>query len=130
MIPNAMFQPSLELMTYLDGNLSNNGLDDPALGIQDFHLLWWSSLHPPTGNTLYLCSATIKSALNHYHRQLAAALIPIGPPHRVHNLSDELNKPAYTWHSSVNDNLPNNCTQCQLYHVVAVSIMDQVCDTY
>ena len=28
-----LFQPGLELMTYLDGNLSSNGLDDPALGI-------------------------------------------------------------------------------------------------
>ncbi len=37
MILNGSFQPGLELMTYLDGNLSSNGLDDPALGIS-FHL--------------------------------------------------------------------------------------------
>jgi len=38
MISRRAFRPSLELMTYLDGNLSSNGLDDPALGIELFHL--------------------------------------------------------------------------------------------
>jgi len=32
----------------------------------------------------------------------------------IWDLSDELNKPAYTWHSSVNDDLPNDCTWCRL----------------
>jgi hypothetical protein len=50
-----------------------------------------------------------------------------------HNLADELNKPAYTWHSSVNDNMPNapnDCTQCQLYLAVALGITDQLRDAY
>jgi hypothetical protein len=133
MIADAVFRPGLELMTYLDGNLSSNGLDDPALGIHMFHLPWWTSPNSPTGNPSYLSSATIKSALNHYQRELTAAMKPFGAPHRIRNLADELNKPAYTWHSSVNASLPNspnNCTRCRLYRAVAVGVMDQLRDTY
>ena len=131
MIPDGVFRPGLELMTYLDGNLSSNGLDDPALGIVTFHLAWWTSPNTPTGNTSCLCSATIKSALNHYRRQLAAALKTIGVPHRIRDLSEELNKPSYTWHSSINDDdLPNNCTRCRLYRAVALGAVDQVRDVY
>ena len=120
-------------MTYLDGNLSSNGLDDPALDIQMFHLPWWTGPHSPTGISSYLSRATIKSALDDYRRQLGAAMPPIGKPHSIHNLADELNKPGYTWHSSANDlpNIPNNnCTRCRLYRAVAVGVMDQVRDTY
>ena len=129
-MPDASFRPGLELMTYLDGNLSSNGLDDPALSIQ-FHLPWWHNQKSPTGNTSYLCSATITSALDHFYRQQRAnALLPV----EAYNLADELNKPAYTWHSSVNDELPNtpnnNCTRCRLYRAVAVGVLDQLRDTY
>jgi hypothetical protein len=132
MIPDGMFRPGLELMTYLDGNLSSNGLDDPALGIS-FLLPWWTNQRPPTESSPYLSSASLQSALNHYRRQLQAALIPFGVPHTIRNLADELNKPAYTWHSSVNDDLPNypnHCTRCRLYRAVAVGVMDQLRDTY
>jgi hypothetical protein len=128
------FRPSLELMTYLDGNLSSNGLDDPALDIELFHLPWWTSLHAPNaGQSSNLCSASIKSALDHYRRQLAAANKPFTVPSYTRNLADELNKPAYTWHSSVNNdvfNPPNHCTRCRLYRAVAVGVMDQLRDTY
>jgi hypothetical protein len=127
---DAVFRPALELMTYLDGNLSSNGLDDPALEIDLFLFSWWKGLHVPIGNPTHLCSATIQSALNHYRGQLAAALIPFGRPHTIRDLSDELNKPAYTWHSSVNDDLPIDCTRCRLYRAVAVGVVDQLRDTY
>ena len=87
-------------------------------------------LHHSIGMPPHLCSATIQSALKHYCRQLAAAHIPFGSPHTICDLSDELNKPAYTWHSSVNDDLPNVCTRCRLYRAVAVGVVDQLCDTY
>jgi len=126
----AGFCPGLELMTYLDGNLSSNRLDNPALDVHSFLFPWWKGSHPSIGTPSHLCSATIESALDRYHRQLADTHIPFGPPHTICDLSDELNKPAYTWHSSVNDDLPNNCTRCQLYCAVAVGVVDQLCDTY
>ena len=111
MTPDRLFRPGLELMTYLDGNLSSNGLDDPALSVPVFLFTWWNGLHDLTGNPPHLCSATIKSALNHYYQQLANTVILIGPPHRICDLADELNKPPYTWHFSVNDHeVPNDCT--------------------
>ena len=127
---DAGFRPGLELMTYLDGNLSSNGLDDPALDVHSFLYPWWTGSHPSIGTPPHLCSATIESALNHYRRQLADAHIPFGSPHTICDLSDELNKPAYTWHSSVNDDLPNVCTRCRLYRAVAVGVVDQLRDTY
>ena len=66
MILDGVFRPGLELMTYLDGNLSSNGLDDPALDIQMFHLPWWTGLHSPTDISSYVSRATIKSALDDY----------------------------------------------------------------
>jgi hypothetical protein len=131
--PDGMFRPGLELMAYLDGNLSSNGLDDPALGIQEFYLPWWTRDHAPTGNSSFLCSATINSAVNHYRQRLEAAMMSFIVPHSISSLANELNKPAYTWHSSANDDLPNSpndCTRCRLYRAVAVGVMDQLRDTY
>ena len=64
--------------------------------------------------------------------QLEAAFNRNGPrPRATRNLSDELNKPAYTWHSSLNtQKLPNNCTRCRLYRAVAVGVLDQLRDTF
>jgi hypothetical protein len=133
MTPNRTFRPGIDLMAYLDGNLSSNGLDDPALSVQSFHLPWWTSTQMPTSRSSYLCSTLLKSALNHYRKRLADAMIPFGVPHTIVNFADELNKPAYTWHSSVNDNFskyPSDCTRCRLYRAVAVGVMDQLRDTY
>ena len=133
MIPNGVFRPGIELITYLDGNLSSNGLDDPALAVQLFNLPWWTEEHMPIGNSLYLSSTTLRSALDHYRHELVAALIDSGVPHHILNFANELNKPAYTWHSAVNDTLPNDptdCTRCRLYRAVAVGVMDQVRDVY
>jgi len=33
-----MFRPGVELLTYIDGNLSSYGLGDPNLQVTDFHL--------------------------------------------------------------------------------------------
>lgn len=134
MVPDGSFRLGLELMIYLDGNLSSNGLDDPALGIELFQLPWWTRPTPPADNVLpYLSSATLKSALNFYHEQLAAAeIIPFTVPHSLRIPAYELNKPAYTWHSSANDNLPNTptCTRCRLYRSVGLGLMDHIRDTY
>ena len=120
-------------MSYLDGNLSSNGLDDPALDIQAFHLPWWTSPHAPTGSPSYLCSASLKSALSHYHQQFTNAGMSLSAPPFNSNVLDQLNKPAYTFHSSATDELPNSptdCTRCRLYRAVAVGVMDQLRDTY
>jgi len=116
--------------SYLDGNLSSNGLDDPALNVHSFLFPWWTGSHPSIGTPSHLHSATIESALDGYRRQLADTHIPFSSPHTICDLSDELNKPAYTWHSSVNNDLPNDCTRCRLYHAVAVGVVDQLRDTY
>jgi len=102
-------------MVYLDSNLSSNGLDDPALRIKEFYLPWWTSHQPPTSNSLYLCLATINSALNHYRQLLQKAAFIA--PHSIRSLADELNKPVYTWHSSVNDG-PNFVTYITWFMVV------------
>ena len=133
MTPDRDFRPGLELMGYLDGNLSSNGLDDPGLDIQLFYQPWWDEGQMPTGKTPFLNSSSLKSALDHYRIQLAEAHIPFGVPHSISNLASELNKPAYTWHSTVNDNLPNtpiDCTRCRLYRAVGLGLMDQVRDVY
>ena len=133
MIPDGLFRPGLELMTYLDGNLSSNGLDDPALSLKVYLLPWWTRATPPPANpSSYLSLHTLKSALNHFHQQLDAAMIPVGRAGTILPLAKELNKPAYTWHSSVNDDLPDvpNCTRCRLYRSVGLGVMDQVRDTY
>jgi len=130
MTPDRAFRPGLELITYLDGNLSSNGLDDPALNVASFCLPWWTGSKMPTNSqSSYLSSTSIKSAINHYRLRLAEALIPFGVPHTISNLADELNKPAYTWHSSVNDDLPN-CTRCRLYRSVALGVLDQLRDAH
>jgi hypothetical protein len=132
MSPNSAFRPGLELITYLDGNLSSNGLDDPALSARIFHLPWWTKKKMPTAD-LFLCSATLRSALDLYRHELVATLIDCGVPHHIPNYANELNKPAYTWHSSVNDTLPNgpnDCTRCRLYRAVSVGLLDQARDLY
>jgi len=133
MMPDATFRPGLELMTYLDGNLSSHpSSKNPALFQSLFLVSWWQYQHPLPG-LYFLCSATIKHALDHYRAQLAAARTPVGIPHSIVNLADGLGKPAYTWHSSVNDDLPNpsdTCTRCRLYRAVAVGVVDQLRDTY
>jgi hypothetical protein len=86
----------------------------------------------PTGNS-YLCSATLRLALDRYRRELVATLIDCGIPPNIPNYTNELNKPAYTWHSSVNDaqpNTPTDCTRCRLYRAVGVGLMDQVRDLH
>src|SRR5260370_35817696 len=122
MMPDRTFQPGLELISYLDGNLSSNGIDDPGLVIELFDLPWWTKAKRPTGKTPCLTSSSLKVALDHYRTQLQAALIPVAVPHTIVNFANELNMPAYTWHSSVNDDLPNSsedCTRCRLYHAVS-----------
>jgi hypothetical protein len=87
----------------------------------------------PTSKTAYLSSSCLKFALDHYRTQLEETLTPFGVPHTISNLASELNKPAYTWNSAVNDALPktpNDCTRCRLYRAVGVGVLDQLRDMY
>ena len=134
MTPDSFFRPGLELITYLDGNLSSNGLDDPALEIASYYLSWWIPLRTRPSPSGCLSSETIVAALEDYREQVGLAMHRMEPPLVIRNLTKELNKPAYTWHSSAyNDDLPNtlhNCTRCRLYRAVAVGVMDKLRDTY
>ena len=81
----------------------------------------------PTAGEFHLSSTTLRSALDLYRHELVATLIDSGIPNHIPDYMNELNKPAYTWHSSVNDTLlngPNNCTWCRLYRAVGVGLMD------
>ena len=108
-IPVEAFQPRLELIAYLDGNLSSNGLDNPFLDVHPsaYYMPWWNNQQPPTTRSRFLSLETLKKALEVYHQQLRAKMIPFGTPHFINDITNELNKPAYTWHSSVNDDFPN-----------------------
>ena len=130
MIPNGRVRPGLELMTYLDGNLSSRGLDDPALNVSSFLFSWWTNTTDPGDGIPTITSATINSALNHYHDRLAESLTPFGPPHFIRDFTSILKKPAYTWHRSVTDDMPNTCMRCRLYRAVSLGIMDKVQDTF
>ena len=130
MIQNGQFRLGLELIAYLDGNLSSNGLDDPALNVTSFYLSWWDTSSVITERKHYLRPATLQSALIHHRQQLQEAHISCGPPQPIGNVYHELEKPAFVWHSSINDDLPNDCTRCRLYRSVAVGVVDRLRDTY
>lgn len=106
-------------MTYLDGNFCD------IFDITEYLFPWWTSSDIQTSG--HITSSTIRAALVHYGDMLAVAPIDFGRTGEP-NLSDQLHKPYYTWHSSVKDKLPNNCGRCRLYRSVALGVMDQVRD--
>ena len=69
-MPNTGFNPGLELLVFLDGDLCSFGQDDPTLLVEDFHVAWWRSSFPPIKYTSYLSFATLKTALAEHRKYL------------------------------------------------------------
>ena len=65
-----MFRPGVELLTYIDGNLSSYGLDDPNLQVTDFHLPWWGGPRKKINHTTYLSYSTLTVALAEHRNHL------------------------------------------------------------
>ena len=121
------FRPSLDLIIYLDGNITSHGPDDATINVSEFHNAWWKGHSPPSSPSLIFSSRQVGSALEHYRKQLGLHGIIPTPPFPV-DLNAELNKPCYTWHASAHTNQRIDCTRCRLYRAVALGVMDQVRD--
>lgn len=129
MLSNGAFRPNLDLMAYLDGNLSSNGRDDPTLQVKSYHLAWWLSNFVPVEPKSYLRSVSLKDALDHHRAQLRDGLIPT--PNEYFRLEQEkLNEPAYTWFYPELETLGSDCTRCRLYRAVGLGLMDKLRDTF
>lgn len=127
--PRESFRPSLELIGYLDGHLSCYGPDDPALDITLFNHNWWTNPKQPRNPYEYLSHLNIRTAIMHFKKELDKNVKPNYGPRPLTDISDQLNKPPYIWHQSINDDLPDiQCTRCRLYRSVALGVMDQVRD--
>jgi hypothetical protein len=113
-MPNTAFNPGLDLLVFLDGDLCSFGQDHPSLLVQDFHVPWWHSSSPPIKYTAYLSFATLKTALGKHREYLksAGSAQNLSIPAALHA---ELNKPAYSWHPDIRADLDNPCTRCRLY---------------
>lgn len=122
---NTRFRPGVELLIYIDGNLSSYGLDDPNLQVEDFYLPWWNGARPRIKHNTYLSFSTLATALAEHKVHLSnltgSAQAPI-------DFTAELNKPAYTWHSEAQADLENPCTRCRLYRAVSLGIVDKLRD--
>jgi len=92
---DSRFQAGLDFLTYLDGNLSGDGPDDPNLQLKNFHLSWWTRLSAPQKYDEYLSFMTIRDALEVHRIQLEQ--IPKGTPRSASGAAP-FTKPAYIWH--------------------------------
>ncbi len=128
-MPNTGFNPGLDLLVFLDGDLCSFGQDHPTLLVEDFHVAWWRSSSPPIKYTAYLSFTTLKTALAKHQEYLGS----IGPAQESPipaGLHAELNKPAYSWHPDIRADLDNPCTRCRLYRAVALGTMDKLRDLH
>ena len=120
--PYDSFKPDLDLMVYLDGELSGNGPDDPHLRVPDYHLRWWMGTVIPTKYTELLSYITIRPAL-HKHRKFLEDLL--NNEHQLPRLS-VFNKPAYSWHPEIRSGDAPDCTRCRLYCAVSLGALDSL----
>ena len=118
------FRPSIDLMVYLDGNITSHGPNDPSLNVTEFHNAWWNGRDPPSKTSLIFSSSQVGLALEHYQKQLTT----VPPTPFPDNSTPKLDKPSYTWHQSAQTQLPIACTRCRLYRAVAIGVLDQLRD--
>ena len=123
---NTVFRPSIDLIIYLDGNITSRRSDDPSLHISDFLNPWWlGDVHPSKPSTIF-SAGTVRAALDHYRKQLESDTITA--PALSIDLTTELNKPCYTWHDSAYADTALDCTRCRLYRAVPLGTMDTIRD--
>jgi len=97
MVLNNGFKLGLDLLGYLDGNLSRYGRDDPQLAVEDFHLPWWRCSLAPQKYTSYLSFVSVRACLKEHQKQLVNAVLKnLGK--QPAEETEQLNKPAYSWH--------------------------------
>ena len=120
---DSMFRPGVELLTYIDGNLSSYGLDDPNLLVTEFHLPWWGGPRGKINHTTYLSYSTLTDALAEHRKQLES----VGITKRLDTLQDR-NKTFYSWHPEVYADLGNPCTRCRLYRAITFGAVDRLRD--
>jgi hypothetical protein len=124
--PNNGFQPGVELLTYIDGNLSSSGVEDPNLLVTDFYLPWWGGARGSIKHTTYLSFSTLTAALAEHQKNLASAGVT-GSAKRP-DISAQLNKPLYSWHPEVNADIGSPCTRCRLYRAITFGAVDRLRD--
>jgi hypothetical protein len=120
MIPRGRFRLGQELIAYLDGNLGR------AQNITEFLSPWWTCSEIQTSGNL--TTETIRAALQHYNDLNSETWRKPRQPSSSPDVMYEIHPPFYTWHSSVNDELPTNCGRCRMYRAVALGVMDQIRD--
>jgi hypothetical protein len=108
-MPNTGFNPGLDLLVFLDGDLCSFREDHPSLLVEDFHVPWWHSSSPPIKYMAYLSFATLKTALAKHQKYLGDVMSAQDSPFPV-ALHPRLSKPAYSWHPDVRADLDNPCT--------------------
>ena len=126
MKPNTYFRPGVELLAYLDGNLSSYGRDDPNLLVTEFFLPWWRGTKQPIRNNTYLSYMTLTDALVKHRLQLQDA--GVSGLFTQPDISSRLNKPLHSWHPEGHANLDNPCTRCRLYRAITFGTMDKLRD--
>lgn len=120
MIPHGRFRLGQELITYLDGNLGR------SRNITEFVSPWWTCSEIQTSGNL--TTETIRAALEHYDDLKSETWRKPRQPSSTPDVMYQMHPPFYTWHSSVNDELPTNCGRCRMYRAVALGVMDQIRD--
>ena len=113
------FRPNLDLLTYLDGNISNSGPDDPHLRVTTFHLPWWTGSEVPSRETSYLSFMTIRRALIVHYDQVHEFDTTL-PSHPA------VNKPPYKWHQSIRSADSPDCSRCRLYRAVPLGALESL----
>ena len=116
------FKPNLDLLTYLDGNVSNSGPDDPHLQVTTFHLPWWTGSEIPSCETSYLSFMTICRALIVHYDQVNEFDTINLPSHPA------VNKPPYKWHQSIRSADSPDCSKCRLYQAVPLGALESLHD--
>ena len=123
-----MFTFDPNLLTYLDGGFTGTDSYVAGFHIETFLLSWWLDTNVPALRSDYLCTETLKGALEFHQLQLQViqhSILYTAPPF---DHSQELNRVFYGWHTATNEKIALPCTQCHLYRVVALGTMDQAQD--
>ena len=123
-----IFRPGVELLTYLDGNLSSYGLDDPNLMVTDFHLPWWGGPRGQIKHTSYLSFSTLRDALAEHEKHLGKLGVSKSAEQPDFREGEGVNKTFYSWHPELYADLDTPCTRCRLYRAITFGTVDRLRD--
>jgi len=81
----------------------------------------------PQKYTSYLSFVSVRACLKEHRKQLANAVLKnLGK--QPAEETEELNKPAYSWHPESQNDKVIDCTRCRLYRAVALGAADHIRD--